>query len=79
MKDPDLRHIMNFLENGTLPTEEKKARKLILVRTAVCTNKRSATLYEQRQDTETHSTRGGLTSAVSRSSRWYVWWSLGGS
>ena len=25
MKDPHLNQIMNYLENGTLPTEEKKA------------------------------------------------------
>ena len=29
MKDPDLNQIMNYLENSTLPTEEKKARELV--------------------------------------------------
>ena len=32
MKDLDLNQIMNYLENGTLPTEEKKARELVLAR-----------------------------------------------
>ena len=32
MKDPDLNQIMNYLENSTLPTEEKKARDLVLAR-----------------------------------------------
>ena len=39
---------MNYLENGTLPTEEKKAREQYVL---IC---------EQGQ----HSTRGGPTSAV---------------
>ena len=32
MKDPDLNQIVNYLENGTLPTEDKKARELVLTR-----------------------------------------------
>ena len=32
MKDPALNQFMNYLENGTLPTEEKKARELVLAR-----------------------------------------------